>query len=1119
MPPLSIFLLLILLLNSPVLMAQKGTAFDIIGQVIDETGSGMPGVNVVIKNTTKGTVADNEGKFKIQVPDKKAILVFSFVGYQTQEVPAVSNVVNVALAPIANALDEVVVIGYGEQKRKDLTGAVGKANIEEMEKAPVVSFDQALAGRVAGVVVTSGDGQPGTSSQIAIRGSSVSQDASPLFVIDGFPIENMDVNSINPKDIESLEVLKDASSIAIYGARGANGVILITTKRGKAGPPRISYDVSYGIMQDANRVKMMSPYEFVKLQLDIDSLLSTPTAPNNRFRNLYLGQADANGARAKTLEDYRNTEGYDWQDLLLRQGSLMNHTLNISGGNKDTKYALRGSFLDQKGIIINSGTRRYDGRFTLDQRLKPDLKLGLTASFSSTQSFGNISTIGNGASVVQGMWQYRPVNGVGDQNLENQLADSLALADFYASGSSFLFDNIVSPLKQAQNEYRKNTNNTGMANAFVEYSFLKNFKLKIAGGVNITQLDYEQFYNSSTQQGNLFRNSGGASVNQNGINGSYNNVLNQSYLNENTLSYVRKVNKTSKIDAVAGFTYQYGKSRTYGFRSINIPQAQEYLGMQSLGTGTANFPSSAVVTATHHQLFSFLGRLNYTLLDRYLFTASMRSDGSSKFTPGKQWGYFPSAALAWRFMEEPFMKSLKNVLSDGKFRIGYGTVGNNRVGDFSYLSQYGALNTGHGYPFNNVYSGGVVPFFYGNDDLTWETVKELNVGANLAFFKDRILLDVDVYDRQSKNFLVGVILPAIAGYANGQNAQYQNTGRISNRGIELSLTTTNVKAKDFSWTSNFNISFNRSKILEFYKGFNVRGTQWNLTGNAVAWVAKAGGPISQFYGYVYDGTYKYEDFEKLANGRYQLEAGIAAYTPTNANQPIQPGDPRYRDLNGDGIVDLNDKTTLGSPLLFHTGGLSNNFSYKGLSLNVFFQWSYGNEVMNANRIIFEQGAYTPNINQFASYADRWSPSNPTSDIPRLFNGRGDAGSANPRVSSRLIEDASFLRLKTVSLSYSLPQKWMRKAKFYSVNIYASAQNLLTWTKYTGIDPEVSTYRSPNSASSPVGTASGTSGTVNFGGTGYTFIQPSSGYSVLAGGFDLTPYPRARTYTLGLNVSF
>ena len=1095
-------LLLLLLLTVAVATQAQTGAFKLTGTVTDEKGAALPGANVTVQKTTVGTTTDANGKFALSVPNGQVVLVVSSIGYIRKTVPVNNqSTIDVALLDDQNSLTEVVVVGYGTVKSNDLTGSVGVVNVNDIKRAPVPSFDQALGGRIAGVTVTSGDGQPGAASQITIRGSSVTQDASPLFVIDGFPQENLDINSINPADIESISVLKDASSIAIYGARGANGVILITTRRGKAGPVRITYSYQTSVQRATKTAKMMTPYQFVKLQLELDSINSTPALLSTRFRNIYLG-AD------KTLDSYKNEPGNDWQKLLLQDGTLQNHSLNMSGGNADTRYSLSGSIFDQKGIIINTGLKRYEGRLSLDQNVSSQLKVGLSTSYSNSTLFGTLPSSANGGGVVQGAWQYRPTTGVGNQDLVNALADSVALADFYnGNGATSLGDNLINPLVQAQNEHRKNVTNTSTLNAFAEYSFLENFKLRVSGGYTSTNVKTEQFYNSQTQQGNIFKNAAGAVPNANGVNASIYNTLNSSWLNENILSYNQTINKDHSIDALIGFTYQGAKTLTTGFRSINIPPAQEYLGILSLVTGTGNSPLSA---GSQWQLYSFLGRVNYGYKDKYLVTLSARSDGSSKFTPGKQWGYFPSGALAWRFGQESFVKKLFPKLSEGKLRVSYGAVGNNKVGDFSYLSQFGNLSTGQGYPVNNVYTGGVIPFFYGNDNLTWETTREFDLGVNLGLFEDRIAIEADYYYKKTSNFLLGVPLPSLAGYANGANSQYQNAGNLTNEGFEFTLNTVNVQSGNFRWTSSFNISFNRSKILNFYNGLDTRQTTWGLAGSATAWVSKAGGPLSQFYGYKWGGVYQYADFNQLANGTYVLKNGLPTYS---AN--VQPGDPKYVDINGDGVVDANDQTVLGTPFPIHTGGFTNNLTYKNLSLNVFFQWSYGNQILNANRIVFEStGGYFTNGNQFTSYADRWTPTNPTNDIPRArYNLKGDAGSSNPRPSSRVIEDGSFLRLKTISLAYNVPAVVVRKIGANNVRVNLSAQNLLTWTKYSGLDPEVSTYRTANATGSANGLPN------NTGGTGYSSIQPSSGYSVLAGGYDYTPYPRAITLTAGVTVTY
>ena len=1086
--------------------AQNGS-FKTSGIVQDSKGEPLPGVSVVFKVAKGGTITDIEGKFSIGVTNKNVVLVFKFLGFAPVEMTADdANKNAVVMTEISSSLNEVVVIGYGTTTKRDLTGSVGVVNMQEMKKAPVPSFDQALQGRIAGVNITSSDGQPGSTSQIIIRGGSVSQDASPLFVIDGVPIENMDINSLNTNDIASIEVLKDASSIAIYGARGANGVIIISTKKGVPGATRVTYGYSYGFQKATKTIPVLSPYDYVKLELDLDSVGSTPITKVITNNLLYLNPVKGIG-----LDYYKNDPGYDWQNLLLRKGITETHNVNMSGGNLDTRYSISGGYYNQQGIIINTGLKRFNGSLSLDQKISQSLRTGISGTFSNTATYGTIPSAGTGG-VVQAMWQFRPTKGIGNTSLLNAVIDSATLANFYnGSSTANLGDNLVNPLLQAQNEYRKNINNTSNLNAYVEYSFLKKFKLKISGGYNATNFRSETFYNSQTAQGNVIKNASGAIPNANGINGNENSGITQNYLNENILSYHNIIKKNHTLDVLVGETYQYASTAATGFRVINIPQAVEYLGIQSLSAGTAAAPS---IGSSQWQLLSYLGRINYNYKERYLLTVTDRLDGSSKFATGHQWGNFPSAALGWRFIEEPLFKGIKSFLSDGKFRISYGQVGNNKVGDFSYLSQYGGYTGGAGYPLNNSYSGGVTPYFYGNSNLTWETSTELDLGLNIGFFNDRLSIETDYYDKTNSNFLLGVTMPTLGGYPG--TSQYQNVGSVSNKGFELTVNTVNIQSKDFSWVSGFNVAFNTSKIINFYDGFGVKATPWNLFGQSTAWIAQAGGPISEFYGYVKTGNYQYPDFNKQANGVYVLKSGIAGYTG------VQPGDPKYQDINGDGIVDLHDQTTLGSPLPIATGGLNNTFTYKQFYLSAFLQFSYGNKILNANKVAFETGNYFNQGNQFAEYVNRWTPTNPTNDIPRLIYGntgvsRGDIGSNITRTSSWLIEDGSFLRVKTVSFGYSLPNKITKRLGIQALRFNASAQNLFTFTKYSGLDPEVSNYRTPNPSNTPGGTSSGTP--VTSSGVGYTYIQPSSGYAALAQGFDFTPYPRAFTLTFGVNCTF
>lgn len=1076
----------------------------IIGIIKDKEGEPMTGVNVIVKNTKTGVITDSKGQFAINV-NKQDVLLISYLGFESKEVPVKGEKqLNITLQENSKLLDQVVVIGYGTSKVKDLTGSVGRADIESLKKAPVSSFDQALGGRIAGVVSSSNDGQPGAASQISIRGSSISQDASPLYVVDGFPIENMDMNSINPNDIESIDVLKDASSIAIYGARGANGVIMITTKRAVVSTPKVTYSYSDGYQFSTKKVETMSPYEFVELQLELDSLKGLT---QTRFHDMYLDPE--NGV---TLDSYKTMKGDDWQDLLLRTGRVQNHYLSVSGGNEDTKYMLTGSYFDQQGIIINTGLKRYTGTLKIDQRFSKDLRGGVNVKYSNSTKYGTIPSAGDGGGVVQSMWQYRPVPGLG-KSITNSVIDSTAMEDFL-NGTGSIGDNQVNPKIQAENEYRKNIQSSNNLNGFLEYSFLKNFKLRLSGAIGNNVQANDAYYNSKTQQGLLYYNAAGVPANTKGINGSTQNTISNNYLVENLLTYNNKFNKNHVLNAILGFTYQYNNWYSRGFFVTNAPQSTEDYGIQNLSSGIGSVNSSSFMSSLS-QIYSLLSRVNYTISNKYLFTFSVRSDGSSKFTPGKQWGYFPSGAFAWRFTEEPFMKKASNFFEDGKLRISYGSVGNNRVGDFSYMPWAGSAGASNGYAFNNTYvpGGGLVPYFYGNNNLTWETTTELDLGINFTLLKGRISIDADYYDKRTKDFLLSVTLPAMAGYTNGANKQYQNTGAIQNRGFEFAINTVNINNRDFKWMSNFNISFNNNKILSFYEGRESLTTSWGLNGGATAWIAKTGGPISQFFGYKFEGLYQYPDFNKLANGTYSLKNGIPTYASN-----VQPGDPKYVDINGDGVVDVNDQTTLGSPMPICTGGFSNTFIYKRFSLDVFLQYNYGSKILNANRLAFEStGSYFTFGNQFATYANRWTPTNQNTDIPaaRVINPKGDAGTSQTRPSSRVIEDGSFIRLKTVSLSYRIPEKISKMLTISDLSIFVNAQNLFTLTKYSGLDPEVDSYRSYNSANSP--TEPNTGNTTS--GVGFVYIQPSSGTPVLSKGYDYTPYPRALTITYGFKISF
>lgn len=1025
----------------------------ITGRVTDNKGEALVGVNIRLKNGAAATRTDTIGNFKISVPDPEGILVFTYLGFSTTEVPIRGRTsVSVVLVSNITGLNEVVVLGYGSTTKKDLTGSVSQVRVEDLQKAPVLSFDQALAGRVAGVQVLSNDGQPGAEGiNIVIRGAnSLSQSNSPLYVIDGFPMEDPENMSLNPEDIKTINILKDASATAIYGARGANGVVVIETKRGQIGAPSITATGSFGFQEVTNRMEVMNPYDFVRYQFERDDQTTTDT---------YL----TNGL---TLEDYKRTSGINWQDRLFRRAPMQVYNIAIRGGNNQTKYSVSGSVSNQEGVLINSGQNRYQGRFVLDQAVGKKVNLGFNVNYSRFGNNGQIASAansGNGASsyLLYSVWGSRPVSGKSLNPATDDLGDELIDEDIDQT-----MDYRVNPIKSAENELRKSISNNLIANAFIAIDVIPDLKLRISGGVENLIRRNTSFYNSLTSRGTpLFPN------NTRGQFGSVNYSERSTWLNENTLTWTKKINQYNRLEILGGFTLQGTKAAGYGFLSQNVPN--ESLGIAGLEQG---IPGSTSSSASENKLSSFLSRVNYNYRSRYLFTASFRADGSSKFSPENRWAYFPSAAFAWRLKEERFMKQLK-FISEAKLRTSYGVTGNNRVNDFATLPGL-TSPVGASYSFNNGSpSTGVIQSSLGNSKLKWENTTQIDVGLDLGFLDNRIQFNVDVYRKTTSDLLLNASLPTTTGFTN----VFKNIGEVRNEGLELTLTTVNIKSGSFSWNSDLNISFNRNKVMGLAENQdNLLSTiGWENSFNTVPlYIASLNGPAAMFFGYLSDGLYQVDDFDQPASGAYTLKLS----EPSNgmARYRIQPGDIRYKDINLDGVVDEKDRVVIGRVLPKHSGGFSNNFSYKRFDLNIFFQWSYGNQIYNANRMMFEGNVNNKaNLNQYASYNDRWTIDNQDSKMFRT-GGPGPAG----YYTDYYLEDGSFLRLKTVALAYSLPVKLLKPTFVKSLSASVSAQNIYTWTNYSGMDPEVSVR---NSALTP--------------------------------GFDYSAYPRARTLVFGIRAGF
>ncbi|WP_316785243.1 TonB-dependent receptor [Pedobacter frigiditerrae] len=1048
--PKLLILFISLLLNANVYAQQK----TIEGVVIDERSEPFPGVSILVKGTKVSVQTDKDGKFKIKALATDR-LVFNYIGYGTQEaVVGTKTVINIALQPTSTSLNDVVVVGYGTQKRSDLTGSIGSVNMKDFAKAPVKSFDEALAGRVAGVQVQSSDGQPGAVANIVIRGAgSITQDNSPLYVVDGFPSESSNANSISPSDIESIDVLKDASATAIYGARGANGVVLITTKKGKSGPPQVVYNAYYGIQKIPEKVKLMDAYEFVRYIKDLNS----PYADSTYLKN------------GTTLDSYRSATSLDMQDYVYQTGQNQNHDIAIRGGTEGTQYAISGNFNNQKGIVKFGGFKRYQGRFVLDQKINNKIKAGINANYAYSEQFGiPVSATNFYASSVflYSVWGQRPTNGV---SVSGKNYDPLV--DFYDPVNEFgnNQDYRVNPLLNLQNQQTRFKTNNLTANAYGEYAILKNLTLRVAGGITKNNVETNILNNSKTQSGSKYVVSG-----PNGTIGFANQA---SWLSDNTLNYKTKFGKNHNFSALVNYNAQGNNSSNRSFTAFQLPN--EDLGLDGLDLAAA-LNTSRVSNSSRWAMQSVLTRVNYDYKSKYLFTASIRADGSSKFPPGSKWGYFPSVSGAWRFSNEEFMKSVKWI-SNAKLRVGFGQSGNNRVGDFAYMQQLQLSNTNYWYSANNVPAqNGTYLSAIGNENLRWETSEQTNIGLDLGFLKDRINVTADIYRKRTKDLLLSASLPYSLGVEGSTG--FKNVGSLQNQGLELTIDSRNIVTKDFTWSTNFNISFNQNKILALTDNQNYllagNGTFFNTTYSGLfPYISMVGNPLGQMYGLASDGVYQYNDFDKLPNGTYQLKSTVTASLA--ARSAVQPGDVKYKDINGDLLINNSDYTVIGNGLPKYTGGFSNNFSYKGFDLNVLLQWSVGNDVINANRYIFEGGIVAnPNLNQYATYADRWTPTNPNNSYFRA-GGQGAAAYA-----SRVIEDGSYLKLRTVSFGYTIPKNTIQKWGMSNLRINVSAQNLATITGYSGMDPEI-----------------------------------SSRQSNLTPGFDYAGYPHSLTIVFGVNATF
>ena len=1017
----------------------------VTGTVLDETDTPMIGAGVQEKGTGNGVITDIDGHFSIEVaPD--ATLTFNYISYKSFDMDVNGRaVINVKMEPDKNILDEVVVVGYNTVKRSDLTGSVSSVGAKSLEDFKTGSVMEALGGQIAGVQITQADGTPGSSFDIKIRGvGSVNGDSSPLYIVDGFEVDNLDF--ISNQDILSIDVLKDASASAIYGARAANGVVLVTTKSGREGRPQITYNGSASYREISRRMDLLSPYEFVALQVELNE---------ERYANRYYREGvDDNGVpyRFQSIDDYLNGyTGIDWQEEAFRPTWSQNHDVSISGGSKDTKYTVSFSHFDENGIFINSGYQKNTARVKLNQKLFNWLTLDLSVNYANTVKDG-IGTSGSSGSlnVLSSILRARPTGGVGmtDEDLLNNPFDPLELELNGGSPSA-------NPIKQSEAVTQRRNAEQWVANAGLTFRLTRYLTFKTTAVFNKTYDRNDTFYGEESSQ--AYRT--GAPYGQSQY------TENFRWTNSNTLTYRQKIKKHN-ITAMLGHEVSFSGSEWILGQSQDFPF--DDLGVDNLELGAS--PSRVASSKSNNMRLSFFAQGIYNWANRYHLTATIRADASTVFSQNHKWGYFPSFAAAWTISEEPFMKSTKNWLSNLKLRAGWGMVGNDRITNYLSMDLYTISKYGVGNALHTV----LTPKQLANSDLKWEASMTTNVGLDLGFFDSRLNITVDGFIKDTKDLLLAQNLPYVTGF----ESQWQNTGKIRNKGLEININSVNFQNRNFFWSTDFNISFIKNTLVSLQADTQSMLSQTSFNSNFTSYdyIATVGGSLGDMYGYVFDGVYQTSDFNVGPDGSMTLKPGIPDISDL-AGEEVRPGMVKYKDVTGDGIISTDDRTVIGNGYPDWYGGITNTFNIYNVDFSFMFQFNYGNEVYNATRLFATQ-SQDERSNQMAEVADRWTSTNASNSVPSA------TGYIRGHVYSRFIEDGSFLRLKNVTLGYTFPEKWTRKIYVSMLRIYASAQNLFCLTRYSGYDPEVNMRTSP--------------------------LMPS---------FDWGAYPKSRTYLVGLELQF
>lgn len=1000
----------------------------ITGKVLDEKGDPLPGVSVRVKGMPAATSTTADGSFKLDAPDRNATLVFTFIGYTTKEVALKGqSVISVQMVPEKKALEEVVVIGYGTQKKKDVISAVSSVKGRDIENLPVATPQSLMQGRAAGVQIVQNSGAPGSAVTVRVRGTtSINAGNEPLYIVDGVPVESgtltgislsgsktSALSAINADDIESMEVLKDAGALAIYGSRAANGVILVTTKRGKKGGTTYNFNYYRGVQSDnkSTRVDLLNSQQALELIQE-----GRANALNNGVTSVY----------GWILPDsLGNLYDTDWQDALFRTASVSNYEMAIRGGESKLRFSLSGSYLDQDGIMINSGYKRGTGRLNLDYDANTRLKLGANISLSRYKN-KRVSTEDGDRSLIQ-----------------VALKKSPSMPIYNPDGTYYNGDvsGFINPVAWANKVKYENEVSSVAGNVYGEYTFLPKLVFRTTFGLTYASV-LDNYFQPSDAQRNGIASGQAFSSNVTG------------WINENTLNYSFNIEK-HQVSALLGYSQQ--ERNSFAIKG----EGKDYATNNIYTLNAAVTPTNAYSFKSGSGLSSAFARLGYSYADKYLLEATARRDGSSRFGENRRYVIFPAFSAAWRISNEGFWKQ-SNVVNELKLRGSIGKTGNQDIDDYVAQGQY--ATTGSYIGQSGIYMN-IIP----NPDLTWETTLQYNGGLDLSLFNSRITLGVDAYIKKTSNLLLNVELPNTSGFG----SVLKNIGSTENKGLEFNLNTINVDKKDFSWSSNFNLSINRNKVTKLNDGVDniLVSTGAGLSGSLVSYsTIQVGKPIGSFYGWRHSGVYRYssDNTTNLSNS----SVGTNGYV-------FRGGDLIFADMNGNNSIDYDDRVIIGNAQPDFTGGFSNTLKVKSFDLNFLMTFSYGNDMVNGTRYSAESGT---GFNGSTDLLRRWRNEGDITDIPKV-NYADPAG--NRRFSDRWVEDGSYLRLKTITLGYTVPPSLISRLKVRSCRMYLTAQNVFTITNYTGYDPEASAFND----------------------------------NVARIGIDQGTYPQYRSLTFGINVGF